>query len=207
MVILKGFVSRQEQRELVAHVGRLGEKARGGFYSCTNEKTKRMKMMNLGLRTDGRKHVLEIPKAWTEIAVRVSERVGGGGEPRARGETNKEAREGEGVGEGKGKGEERRRGEGSGPCIIPFEFISGVKARWRQRPRLLGSAEYCVALSTPSPPPNLVLGRIFPSVGCMLLVAGSTPPLAQSGAATPAGIRDSELVTATSSAAGEGPGH
>lgn len=36
--------------------------------------------MNLGLRTDGQKHVLEIPKAWTEIAVRVSERVGGGGE-------------------------------------------------------------------------------------------------------------------------------
>ena len=59
----------------------------------------------------------------------------------------------------------------------PFEFISGVKARWRQRPRFVGSAEYCVARSTPSSPPNLVLGRIFPSVGCMLLVAGSSAAL------------------------------
>ena len=33
--------------------------------------------MNLGLRTDGRKHVLDIPQAWTELATRVS--LGGDG--------------------------------------------------------------------------------------------------------------------------------
>lgn len=34
------------------------------FFVCVSQ-------MNLGLRTDGRKHVLDIPKAWTELAVRV----------------------------------------------------------------------------------------------------------------------------------------
>eukprot|EP00752_Nemacystus_decipiens_P001579 g1540.t1 len=70
MVILKGFLSVQEQAELVAHVGRLGGLQQGGFYSCHNEKTKRMRMMNLGLKTDGKKHNLQIPRAWTELALR-----------------------------------------------------------------------------------------------------------------------------------------
>ncbi|CAM9202302.1 unnamed protein product [Ectocarpus sp. 12 AP-2014] len=53
-----------------SHVGRLGAPQHGGFYSCHNEKTKRMRMMNLGLKTDGKKHVLPIPPAWTEVALR-----------------------------------------------------------------------------------------------------------------------------------------
>ncbi|CAB1110102.1 unnamed protein product [Ectocarpus sp. CCAP 1310/34] len=32
------------------------------------------RQMNLGLKTDGKKHVLPIPPAWTEVALRVSER-------------------------------------------------------------------------------------------------------------------------------------
>ncbi|CBJ49104.1 hypothetical protein Esi_0139_0057 [Ectocarpus siliculosus] len=70
MVILKSFLSGDEQEELAAHVGRLGALQHGGFYSCHNEKTKRMRMMNLGLKTDGNKHVLPIPPAWTEVALR-----------------------------------------------------------------------------------------------------------------------------------------
>ncbi|CAN0084930.1 unnamed protein product [Ectocarpus fasciculatus] len=70
MVILKSFLSREEQEELAAHVGRLGALQHGGFYSCHNEKTKRMRMMNLGLKTDGKKHALPIPPAWTEVALR-----------------------------------------------------------------------------------------------------------------------------------------
>ncbi|CAM9365947.1 unnamed protein product [Ectocarpus sp. 12 AP-2014] len=70
MVILKSFLSVDEQEELASHVGRLGALQHGGFYSCHNEKTKRMRMMNLGLKTDGKKHVLPIPPAWTEVALR-----------------------------------------------------------------------------------------------------------------------------------------
>eukprot|EP00903_Cladosiphon_okamuranus_P013798 g12841.t1 len=70
MVILKGFLSVQEQAELVAHVDRLGGLQHGGFYPCHNEKTKRMRMMNLGLKTDGKRHKLQIPRAWTELALR-----------------------------------------------------------------------------------------------------------------------------------------
>ncbi|CAM9294337.1 unnamed protein product [Pylaiella littoralis] len=70
MVILRGFLSAQEQTDLAAHVGRLGDLEHGGFYPCNNEKTKRMRMMNLGLKTDGKKHILQIPRAWTEVALR-----------------------------------------------------------------------------------------------------------------------------------------
>ena len=41
------------------------------FYDSNNEKTKRMKMMNMGRTTSGGKHHLDIPDIFKHIAVKV----------------------------------------------------------------------------------------------------------------------------------------
>ncbi|CAM9183035.1 unnamed protein product [Choristocarpus tenellus] len=70
VVILKGFLTTEEQQLLAGQVHSLGQRQPGGFYPCHNEKTKRMRMMNLGLRTDGGEHVLPIPQGWKDFALR-----------------------------------------------------------------------------------------------------------------------------------------
>ena len=44
----------------------------GGFYECHNEKTKHMRMMNLGRTTAGKQHKLAIPPLYLEHALEAS---------------------------------------------------------------------------------------------------------------------------------------
>ena len=69
MVLLRGYLDLQQQRTLLSSVQRFGEQP-GGFYDCDNEKTKRMRMMNLGISTapPHKAHTLSIPDAWQRFA-------------------------------------------------------------------------------------------------------------------------------------------
>eukprot|EP00164_Ancoracysta_twista_P021539 GFYU01039197.1.p1 GENE.GFYU01039197.1~~GFYU01039197.1.p1 ORF type:complete len:266 (-),score=26.50 GFYU01039197.1:41-721(-) len=51
LMIFKGFLSVDEQQDLIGTVEQLGYN-QGGFYNCNNEKTKDVKMMTLGYDAD-----------------------------------------------------------------------------------------------------------------------------------------------------------
>jgi hypothetical protein len=64
------FIDMKEQRELLLKMLELGCCSVGGLFHCNNEKTKHMKMMNLGKRTEGGDHDLPIPNEWKQLALR-----------------------------------------------------------------------------------------------------------------------------------------
>jgi alkylated DNA repair protein (DNA oxidative demethylase) len=68
IVLVRGFLSDEEQYALLNEALKLGATKEGGFFACNNEKTKRMCMMNLGLKTNGKPHKLPIPRSWIETA-------------------------------------------------------------------------------------------------------------------------------------------
>uniref|UniRef100_A0A7S2SHR7 Alpha-ketoglutarate-dependent dioxygenase AlkB-like domain-containing protein n=1 Tax=Rhizochromulina marina TaxID=1034831 RepID=A0A7S2SHR7_9STRA len=68
VVHLAGHVEPEQQMALIRLAQQLGACAKGGFYWCNNEKTKRMMMMNLGRRPDGKCHPQGIPPEFLAVA-------------------------------------------------------------------------------------------------------------------------------------------
>ena len=74
VIIIRGFLSAPQQQQLLQEALELGNSTNGGFYDCHNEKTKHMRMMNLGRKVDsGKSHKLPIPASWARLARAASE--------------------------------------------------------------------------------------------------------------------------------------
>eukprot|EP00953_Heterococcus_sp_UTEX-ZZ885_P010810 6294-Heterococcus_DN1.PRE.3 len=73
MVLLRSYLTIEQQQALAQQVTLLGQSA-GGFYDCNNEKTKTMRMMNLGKSTAApyKDHVLSIPVDWHTLAADIT---------------------------------------------------------------------------------------------------------------------------------------
>ena len=72
LVHIRRFLSPASQSELGELAQQLGSVVDGGFYECHNEKTKHMRMMNLGRTTAGKQHKLAIPPLYLEHALEAS---------------------------------------------------------------------------------------------------------------------------------------
>ena len=71
VVHLPFFISAAEGHNLLVQALELGVATRGGFFKCNNERTKNMKMMNLGRRTDCSGDCDQaIPEEWRAVALR-----------------------------------------------------------------------------------------------------------------------------------------
>ena len=69
---MQGFVPEAERVDIVSRALALGV-TKAGFFACDNEKTKNMRMMNLGRRMDSGAHDLAIPAEWQALARRAAD--------------------------------------------------------------------------------------------------------------------------------------
>mmetsp|Transcript_31720 Transcript_31720/g.40768 ORF Transcript_31720/g.40768 Transcript_31720/m.40768 type:complete len:266 (+) Transcript_31720:1-798(+) len=68
VVHLNDKIGLEEQKLLFLAAIDMGSR----FYLCNNEKTRAMKMMNLGLKNEGGSHDQKIPQTWKNIALRIA---------------------------------------------------------------------------------------------------------------------------------------
>lgn len=90
IILFKNFLMLEQQRSLLLksfELGSLSSKSHlskqeeygssggnnVGFYLCDNEKTRNMKMMNLGLKCEGGSHPIQIPIEWKRLVKEISQ--------------------------------------------------------------------------------------------------------------------------------------
>lgn len=65
IVLIKRFADIERQKNLLRQISSL----KSGFFVCDNEKTKNMRMMNLGMNTVGKKAIIPVPREFEAMAI------------------------------------------------------------------------------------------------------------------------------------------